>query len=98
MARGSAAWQLACQPMQPAQLCPELFQHQFQRPYRFMKAVAHFFADLAESPLLACQFTFQKFAPSYYLPADHFSLGLPRKNDPGEKRRSLSLRVPLVPP
>src|SRR5579864_7266929 len=96
MSRRSAARELPLQLLQPAKLPLKLIQDEAEHPDRFMVGVAYFFFDALQDGGLPRQFPFQECPAAANLFANCSWASLPGKRHPGEERRPVALRSPIL--
>src|ERR1043166_6480892 len=80
---------------QPAQLHAKLFDHKFDHPDSFMKAMADFFLNRAQGRFFTGEFRLTVFLPPLELFAHDARRSLPGKRHPGEEWRTVALGSPV---
>src|SRR3989454_8821260 len=96
MARRLPQGEFSLQLLQPAKLQLKLSHDKADHPDRFMVGVAYFLFDALQDGGLARQFLFQECPAAVNLLAKCSRASLPGKRHPGEERRSVALRSPLL--
>jgi hypothetical protein len=89
-----ASGSLAGNPVEPAQFCIELADHQGEHPDGFMVPMAHLFEHGAESGMLAGKFVLKKFATAAKLALKCGWRSLPGESEPSEKGGTIALSGP----
>ena len=97
MLRPTAPRHLPRHPLHPSQLYLKLLNHQFEHPHRLMILMPHLTQNRSQRLPLSNNLALEKRRPPLQLQAHACRPRLPGQRQPGQERRPLPLRSPLLP-